>query len=117
MYQAAHSDVLQLLVEYGLVGALAWISVPVIVFIRFLRLKAQRPLSWYLFGTCTLGLILALAGFPFRFPAFAYSFLLLWFMAYRWSIIPHLKTSDVLRPQMVFAGERLPRKLPHTGKH
>ncbi len=115
VYQAAHSDALQVLVEYGLVGALAWISVPVIVFIRFLRLKAQRPLSWYLFGTCSLGLLLALIGFPFRFPAFAFSFLLLWFLAYRWSIIPHLKTANILRPQLVFTqGKRLPRKLPHT---
>ncbi|MGE9292209.1 MAG: O-antigen ligase family protein, partial [Puniceicoccales bacterium] len=65
VYQAAHNDALQLLVEYGLLGAVAWIIVPAIVFIRFLRLKAQRPLSWYLFGTCTLGLILAMAGFPF----------------------------------------------------
>ena len=118
VYQAAHSDVLQVLVEYGLIGTLAWISVPVIVFIRFLRLKAQRPLSWYLYGTCTLGLLLALAGFPFRFPAFAFSFLLLWFLAYRWSVIPHLKTSNILRPQLVFAQEkRLPRNLPHAGKH
>ncbi|MBC2595297.1 O-antigen ligase family protein [Ruficoccus amylovorans] len=114
VYQAAHSDALQVLVEYGLVGAFAWISVPALVFIRFLNLKTHRPLSWYLFGTCSLGLLLALVGFPFRFPAFAFSFLLLWFMAYRWSVIPHLKTSDILRPQLVFTDEGSRRRRSHA---
>lgn len=116
-YAAAHADLLQSLVENGLLVTLAWISVPVIIFVRFLRLKSHRPLSWYLFATCAMGLLLALVGFPFRYPAFLFSFWLLWFIAHRWSVIPHLHTTDIARPVLVFTEEERQQTASPLGRY
>ncbi|MEM8549539.1 MAG: O-antigen ligase family protein, partial [Verrucomicrobiota bacterium] len=110
-FEAAHSDLLESLVERGLVGTLAWWVVPAFVLIKFLRLPVKRPLSWYLFGTCCLALVLALVGFPFQLPAFAFSFWLLWFTAYRWSVIPHLVVQQPVGSNLAFSERELRQRI------
>ena len=102
-YSNAHCDLLQGLMQKGLVGMLAWAVIPVIITIKFLRLPSRRPLSWYLFSGAVMGLILGLFGFPFQFPAFTFSFWLLLFAAYQWSVIPHLDALNRQRPELVFS--------------
>ncbi len=101
-YGSAHSDLLQALMEKGLVGMIAWSIVPLIITVKFLRLKERRPLSWYLFSGAMIGLVLGLVSMPFQFPAFTFSYWLMLFGAYQWSVIPHLDMLSKQRPELVF---------------
>lgn len=86
-FASAHSDMLHILVEHGILGAATWLFIPGYYLIKFLTLKTRRSLSYYLLGTCGLGLIASFTDFPFQNPAFTISFWVILFTAYRWSEI------------------------------
>jgi len=86
-FASAHSDLLEMMVENGLLGTFVWLAVPGYYFIKFFRLKHKRTLSYHLFGSCVLGLIAALIDFPFQNPAFTISFWIIFFSAYSWSSV------------------------------
>nr|WP_267908238.1 O-antigen ligase family protein [Cerasicoccus arenae] len=84
-YGSPHSDLLQGLVEYGLVGMALWLIYPLSLMFAFARMKTHRRLSHYLWGGATLLALLSLVSQPLSSPA---NFVCLWIglaMAFKWS--------------------------------
>jgi len=84
-YISPHSDLLQGLVEYGVIGMALWLLFPLGLMVQFVRLSVRRRLSHYLWGGATLLALLAFVSQPLSTPA---TYVSLWIglaAAYKWS--------------------------------
>lgn len=105
-----YSDLLHLLVEQGIAGALLWLIPPLVLFVLFLRLKARRLLSCHLWVAVLITGILAAVSFPLQNPATLWSLWILMAIAHAWSLVQAENPADALRhSHIVFDHEEMKR--------
>ena len=111
-FDRADSDLLQLLVEFGLFGALIVFVFFAWFLYRYLAGKHDIQLTNHLLIGCAAVLILAIWDSPFMSPTVFFSFFLLFFTAMRWADLSRNNVDDVdaARPQLVTPASQ--RRLP-----
>lgn len=115
-YDRAGSDLLQLLAEFGIFGALV-VSLFFAWFLyRYFAGKHDIQLTNHLLIGCAAVGILAAWDSPFSSPTVFFSFFLLFFSAMRWADLSRNKVDDVdaARPQLVTPASQ--RRLPFFTK-
>lgn len=101
--ERAVSDVLQLLVEFGLFGLIVALAFVVIFPVRYLLGQHDIRLTNQMLIGCAAVLVLSLFDSPFMSPAVFFSFLIIFFSAMRWADLSRNKVDEVdaQRPQLV----------------
>jgi O-antigen ligase len=101
--ERAVSDVLQLLVEFGLLGLAATLAFLAIFSVRYLRIQHDIRLTKQMLLGCAAVLILSIFDSPFMSPAVFYSFFVIFFSAMRWADLSRNKADEVdaQKPQLV----------------
>jgi hypothetical protein len=101
--ERAVSDVLQLLVEFGLLGLAATLAFLTIFSVRYLRIQHDIRLTKQMLLGCAAVLILSIFDSPFMSPAVFYSFFVIFFSAMRWADLSRNKADEVdaQKPQLV----------------
>ncbi len=101
--ERAASDLLQLLSEVGLFGCILLIGCLSAFFIRYIRGKHNFQLSNHLLIGCSAIILLSIFDSPFMSPAVFFSFMVIFFSAFRWADLSRNKVDEVdaARPQLV----------------
>lgn len=111
-FEGAHTSFVQLLAEFGLVGAFVVAALVFSLLLRYLRGKHSFHLSnFILLGCCS---ILALAFFdnPFMSPAVFFSFWLLLFSALRWIDLSRSNRVDLVDSDVMVVSDPKERRVP-----
>lgn len=84
-YESPRSDVIQSLVERGIIGTGLLVVMAIGATAYWLLGQPFRVLSTYLLGACALGILMAVGDFPFMNPAFMLSFWIIYFASMGWA--------------------------------
>lgn len=136
-YRSPQSDLLLLLCDHGVIGALVKFCVPFGIVIAFLRLKQHKDLSYcLLFGALLIALFAIVSG-ALQSPPILFTFYLLLVGAYMWSRLaetgklpvagrlirpePHLRNTrnsmrETIKVQPLAAKSAFVSSAPHSGK-
>lgn len=115
-FDRAGSDLLQLLAELGVFGALIAFAFFALFLYRYLAGTHNMQLTNHLLLGCAAVVILAAWDSPFMSPTVFFSFFLLFFTAMRWADLSRNKIDDIdaARPKLVIPAGR--RRVPFFTK-
>lgn len=110
-YQSAHSDFIQFLAEFGIIGLAPAFLLTLGLFIRYIRGKHEFYLTNFMLFGCISLLVLAFFDNPFFSPAVFFSFWIIFFSALRWGDLSRNKI-DQVDARVIVVSKETERKVP-----
>jgi O-antigen ligase len=104
-YESSHSDLIQLLAEFGILGLAPVLLLIVGLLIRYIRGAHEFHLTNYLLFGCLSLLVLACLDNPFQSPTVFFSFWIILFSALRWADLSRNKIDEVDARVIVVSSE------------